>query len=861
MRFFQKHFLALLSITFLLTSVQFLHAQIVNPVSWSFNQKELGDNKIELQFKATIDPHWHIYAMNIEGDGPIPTTFNFMELEGAELLGETQEPKGVTVHDPMFDIDLTYFEDEAIFTQVVKLNESTGKVSGELEFMVCDDSRCLPPDYIEFDFALKATKPTQQKSQPKESKPKVEENEKTVPTQTQKQTASEEKPTQSSSISVGAQPTSTGNNDESGILEPIEWSFKVEETGENEYQLVAAATLDDHWHLYTTDLPSDDGPIATSFAFEKNDAVELIGELESRGKRKDEYDPNFMMDLSFFEHEASFVQKFKLTGEGALFKGSVEFMVCDDKRCLPPEIKSFEFEVGDATSIQSADAEEEPKALKTDGDKSNKSKSLWTILFISIGGGLAALFTPCVFPMIPMTVSFFTKQSKTRAEGIRKGVIYGLSIIVIYVLFSAPFHVFDSISPDVFNEFSTNPYLNIAFFLIFIIFAISFLGAFEIMIPNSWVNKADRASDKGGLIGIFFMALTLILVSFSCTGPAIGLLLGSVLSSDGGATALSVGMLGFGLGLGLPFGLFAAFPGWMNNLPKSGGWLNVVKVSFGFLELAFAFKFLSNADLVTQSGLLYRELFIAIWIGVFLAWALYMFGAFRLPHDSPVEKISVGRGIIATFLLVFVFYLIPGMWGAPLKLISGFPPPMFYSESPNGVGAESTMMVSSSNGNASNDIPEGADPAHCPHNLSCFHDYETGVAYAKKVGKPVMLDFTGWACVNCRRMEENVWSDPRVLKRLRENVVLISLYVDEREKLPEDEQYVSDATGKKIRTVGNKWSEFQIKNYQSNTQPYYVITDYDGNELIESSSYDPDIQKFVDWLDRGVKAYEKEVKN
>lgn len=850
MRLIQKIVYTLLTLFIGLSAISTTSAQIVNPVKWSFNQKDLGNNIYELQFKAKIDPHWHIYAMEIEGDGPIPTTFSFLSVEGAEIMGKTKGPKGITVHDPMFDIELTYFEDEAVFTQQVKVTDKKATISGELEFMVCDDSRCLPPDYIEFSFNLEGKSSAKKAEKMPETSKKAE----SVPTEKKEVKQETQLSNASQNVGIGA----ANSNSASNIVTPIKWEFSFNDKGNNKYELVATAQLDEGWHLYTTDLPSDDGPIPTTFTFAENSDVELVGDLQSKGTRKEEYDPNFMLDLSFYEKEASFVQEFKLLNEDAEFKGSVEYMVCDDMRCLPPEIEEFAFSLKGESSSANATSEEaeteEPKEEKKEG------QSLWAILLFSIGGGLAALFTPCVFPMIPMTVSFFTKQSKTRSEGIRKGIIYGLSIIVIYVLFSVPFHLFDSVSPDVFNEFSTNPYLNIAFFIIFIVFAISFLGAFEIMIPNSWINKADQASDKGGLIGIFFMALTLILVSFSCTGPAIGLLLGSVLSTDGGATALSVGMLGFGLGLGLPFGLFAAFPGWMNNLPKSGGWLNVVKVSFGFLELAFAFKFLSNADLVTQAGFLHREIFIAIWIGVFLAWALYMFGLFRLPHDSPVEKIGVGRGVIATFLLVFVFYLLPGMWGAPLKLISGFPPPMFYSESPNGVGAQA--LVSSSAGHDANagNIPEGADPAHCPHNLSCFHDYEEGIAYAKKVGKPVMLDFTGWACVNCRRMEENVWSDPRVLKRLQDNVVLISLYVDEREKLPKDEQYVSEVTGKKIRTVGNKWSEFQIKNYQSNTQPYYVITDYEGNELIEAASYDPDIPKFIDWLDRGKDAFEKEVK-
>ncbi|UTW64681.1 thioredoxin family protein [bacterium SCSIO 12741] len=693
--------------------------------------------------------------------------------------------------------------------------------------MVCDDKQCLPPEALEFEIDI--------------APGTIEVSEEFV-----EEAASEEASTETAAASL----TGSIQHDQpsGGILQPIKWSFSAEKISDKEYNLVATATLDPKWHLYSQNLESMDGPVPTQFRFnEKDGNFKVVGKTEERGEIHKEFDPNFEMELSFYEHEVSFAQRIRFEGEPGIAKGDVYFMVCDDKNCLPPEEIVFEINTKDAVPVEDSAA--------ASGGKEKSGKSLWEILLYSFLGGLGALLTPCVFPMIPMTVSFFTKQSKTRVEGIKKGVTYGMSIILIYVLCSVPFHLFTSVSPDIFNEFSTNPILNLTFFAIFIIFAVSFLGAFEITLPSSWVNKADRAADKGGMVGIFFMALTLILVSFSCTGPAIGLLLGSVLSTDGGATYLSVGLFGFGLGLGLPFGLFAAFPGWLHSLPQSGGWLNSVKVVFGFLELAFAFKFLSNADLVVQAGLLTREVFIAIWIAVSFMLALYLLGVYRLPHDSPTEKISVGRSLLATLTLAFTIYLIPGLWGAPLKLISGFPPPMFYSESPQGVGKTATI-VSSSNSEEDH-AGSGGHSGTCPHNLNCFHDYDEGMAYAKKVGKPVMLDFTGWACVNCRRMEEQVWSEEPVLKRLRKDVVLISLYVDEKKELPESEKYVSDATGKSIKTVGNKWSDFQITRYESNTQPYYVIIDHDENQLVESASYDPDVALFVDWLDRGKKAFEK----
>ncbi|MGB0980248.1 MAG: protein-disulfide reductase DsbD family protein, partial [Croceimicrobium sp.] len=436
-------------------------------------------------------------------------------------------------------------------------------------------------------------------------------------------------------------------------------------------------------------------------------------------------------------------------------------------------------------------------------------------------GGFAALLTPCVFPMIPLTVSFFTKQSKTRSKGIANGIIYGLMIIFLYTVIG--WSITAIFGPDALNEFSTNPYVNLAFFVILVVFAISFFGAFEITLPSKWVNSADRASERGGLLGIFFMALVLALVSFSCTGPIIGGLLFEAFS--GGVKGPLVGMFGFSLALALPFALFAAFPGWMNSLPKSGGWLNSVKVFLGFVELAFAFKFLSTADLVWQAGLLKREYFLVIWIAIGILLTLYLLGKYRMPHDSPSDKISVFRLMLSVVVLSFTIYLIPGIWGAPLKLISGFPPPMFYSEAPQGIGAGGQVATNS-------DVPDGADPEHCPLFLNCFHDFETGREYAKQVNKPILLDFTGWGCVNCRKMEEEVWSDPKVLDILRNDVVLISLYVDQKEELPAEEQYLSEVTGKKIRSIGNKWSEFQIKHFNRNAQPQYILLNHNSMEPI-----------------------------
>lgn len=484
--------------------------------------------------------------------------------------------------------------------------------------------------------------------------------------------------------------------------------------------------------------------------------------------------------------------------------------------------------------------------------KEKKDLSLLYTFLLAFVGGLAALFTPCVFPMIPMTVSYFTKTSKTRAAGIRNALIYGVSIIMIYVILGSL--VVAIFGVDALNRLSTNVYFNLAFFLMLVIFAISFMGAFEIRLPNSWLNKADKASDRGGVIGIFFMALALALVSFSCTGPVMGPLLFKAATSGGIGPV--VGMFGFGLALALPFALFAAFPGWMNSLPKSGGWLNTVKVFLGFLELAFAFKFLSNADLVVQAHLLERELFLAIWIGVFFVLALYLFGLIRLPHDSPVEKLSVGRTLLATTTVIFVIYLIPGLWGAPLKIISGFPPPMEYSEAPEGFGGKGGS--SSTNGKPA---PPGTHRG--PQGISVFHDMDEAIAYAKEVDKPVFLDFTGHACVNCRRMEDGVWGEPGVRDILRDSVVIASLYVDDKRPLPKSEQKTVNLTKDRtmdLVSIGNKWSYIQAFKYQTNTQPYYVMLGPNGEDLLNGSAdYDnhknPDV--FKAWLEEGLELYRK----
>ena len=652
------------------------------------------------------------------------------------------------------------------------------------------------------------------------------------------------------------------------IHNPVSWETSVEKIGDSEFNLLISAGIEQGWHLYSQNVP-DGGPIATTIKIEVDESkYQLIGSPQE-GEGHEEYDNVFEMDIKYFENKAVFKQKMKLVNSDKIdIKGVLEFMVCDDTNCLPPTEIDLAFIVDPASLelVQKDDTATDNSFLQqseiidesalqdtaageiTGKTKKEKQKSLWTLFILSFFAGFAALLTPCVFPMIPMTVSFFTKQSKTRAIGIRNAIFYGASIVILYVFLGTVVTYF--FGADSLNALSTNVWFNLVFFLLLIVFAVSFLGAFEITLPSSWGTKVDSQADRGGLIGIFFMALALAIVSFSCTGPIVGTAL--VAAAAQGGTAPIISMLGFSLAIALPFSLFAAFPGWMNSLPKSGGWLNTVKVFLGFLELALAFKFLSNADLVLQGHWLEREVFIAIWITIFGALAFYLFGKIKLPHDSDLPFISVGRLSLGLVVMAFTIYMIPGLWGAPLKLISGFPPPMHYSESSYGVGY---TKLSDGGSSTALEIPQDAHLG--PHDIISFLDYEKGMAYAKKVNKPVMVDFTGHACVNCRKMEERVWSDSHVLQVLKNDIVLISLYVDDKRKLPLEDQYTSSINGKKVTTIGKKWSEFQIEKYKANAQPYYVLLDHDGNNLNEYSAYNPDIEAYLKWLQEGIGNFQK----
>jgi thiol:disulfide interchange protein len=626
---------------------------------------------------------------------------------------------------------------------------------------------------------------------------------------------------------------------------PIIWTTAVEKVSDKEYVLIAEANIASGWALYSQNA-TEISTVPTSFIFDdSNGDFTTIGNTEeSKGTKCTNPDTKSIYEV--FTSKAVFKQKIQLVKPSEKVSAFVEYTIEDKNRKAITQQFDLLFDI---TSAVASHAVKKEADIKVAASGTTSKSGLIGIFFIAFLSGFAALLTPCVFPMIPMTVSFFTKQSKNKTQGIRNAIIYGISIIIIYVLLGTL--VTGIFGADALNALATNVWFNVIFFVLLVFFAASFLGAFEIVLPNSWANKVDSQADKGGLIGIFFMALALAIVSFSCTGPIVGTLLVEAASKGGFAPVL--GMFGFSLAIALPFALFAAFPGWLNSLPKSGGWLNTVKVVLGFLELALAFKFLSQADLVAQLHLIEREVFIAIWIAVFGTLAFYLFGKIQLPHDAASSHISVGRLSLGLIVLSFTIYMIPGLWGAPLNLISAFPPPQSYSESPYGVGGSGDNTAGESN----QDLPDGAHLI-APHNILAFEDYDKGLAYAKKVGKPVMIDFTGWACVNCRKMEQNVWPKPEVLDVLKNKVVLISLYVDDKRPLDDNDVVESKLNpGNQLKYIGQKWSEMQTIKYKANSQPFYVLIDHQENNLIAPAAYTPDGVEYLSWLNKGLENFKK----
>lgn len=644
------------------------------------------------------------------------------------------------------------------------------------------------------------------------------------------------------------------------IQEPVKFKTELKNVSATEVEIVFTASIEQGWHVYSTDL-GDGGPISATFNTDKLTGAQLDGKLRPVGKEIASFDKLFEMDVRYFEHTAQFVQKLKLTGGDYQVTGYLEYGACNDENCLPPTQVEFSFSgkaegtsasvlaetpaekvdtaaapavIGSAdgpTSVVVSDNDlwspviDELNAL---GETTSQEDMSWLYIFITgFVGGLLALFTPCVWPIIPMTVSFFLKRSKDKKKGIRDAWTYGASIVVIYVTLGLAITAI--FGANALNALSTNAIFNIFFCLMLVVFAASFFGAFEITLPSKWSNAVDsKAEATTGLLSIFLMAFTLSLVSFSCTGPIIGFLLVQV-STTGNVIAPAVGMLGFAIALALPFTLFALFPSWLKSMPKSGGWMNVIKVTLGFLELAFALKFLSVADLAYGWRILDRETFLALWIVLFALLGFYLLGKIKFPHDDDDTKVSVPRFFLALASLAFAVYMVPGLWGAPLKAVSAFAPPM-----------------------QTQDFNLYNNEVHAK-----FDDYDAGMKYAREHGKPVMLDFTGYGCVNCRKMELAVWTDMKVADLINNDYVLITLYVDNKTRLPEPVKVMENGTERTLRTVGDKWSYLQRVKFGANAQPFYVLIDNEGKPLNKSYSYDEDIDKYVDFLQAGLNNYNK----
>lgn len=652
------------------------------------------------------------------------------------------------------------------------------------------------------------------------------------------------------------------------MQDPVQFKTEWKEISATEAEIVFTGTIDAGWHVYSTEL-GDGGPTSATFNIDEIKGAELVGKLTPGAGEIDKMDPIFGMQVRYFEKSAKFTQKVKLTGGDYVIKGYLEYGACNDENCLPPTAVDFSYSgkaqaAAQAPSVQPSDQPKTPapvsevkedsatmavdstasapvqlkgtndywkpviKELSEFGETQQQDTHSWVyIFFAGVVGGLLALFTPCVWPIIPMTVSFFLKRTKDKKKGIRDAWTYGASIVVIYVALGLAITLIFGASA--LNALSTNAIFNIFFFLMLVVFAASFFGAFEITLPSKWSNAVDsKAEATTGLLSIFLMAFTLSLVSFSCTGPIIGFLLVEV-STTGSIIAPALGMLGFAIALALPFTLFAMFPSWLKSMPKSGGWMNVIKVVLGFLELAFALKFLSVADLAYGWRLLDRETFLALWIVIFGLLGFYLLGKIKFPHDDDSTKVGVGRFFLALISLAFAVYMVPGLWGAPLKAVSAFAPPM-----------------------QTQDFNLYDDEVHAK-----FQDFDAGMEYARQQGKPVMIDFTGYGCVNCRKMELAVWTDPQVSKMLKDDYVLITLYVDEKAKLPEPIKIMENGKERTLRTVGDKWSYLQRSKFGANAQPFYVLIDNEGNPLNKSYSYDEDVAKYIDFLQTGLKNYKK----
>lgn len=871
-------------------------AQIFSPVKWTFAYEDAGaPNEYNLIFTAKIDDGWAVYSQYLESDeGPVATEFTFDAGDHYSTIGKNEESGNIqTKFDKVFEMNLTKFKKTGIFTQKVKVTDASKPITGYLTFMTCDDERCLPPTDVDFSFKItpktgavepiekpKAApkKPEEPNDVKKNAPPKVVEQVEQAIAETgvKKETIA--------AISEADTKAKEPQQEEkaSGIFEPVKWSWKSKDLGNDEYDLVFTAKIDKGWAVYSQYLESEDGPIATGFYFDEGTHYAKVGKNEESGNIQTKFDKVFEMNLTKFKELGIFTQRVKVTDTSKPIKGYLEFMTCNDERCLPPTEVDFSFALNGEAAAPVAQVNKGPNVttgpngeaaidqvipslatgyktpLGDCGEEAISDESLiWTFIFGFLGG-LLALFTPCVFPMIPLTVSFFTppaskdKKVNQRAGAIKNALIYGASIIGIYVAIGLL--ITSIFGTTALQDLSTNWIANLAFFVIFVIFAFSFFGYFEITLPASWSSKTDQMADKGGLLGIFFMAFTLALVSFSCTGPIIGSAL--VESADSTAGPLVV-MLGFSSALALPFTLFAIFPSWLNSLPQAGSWMTNLKVVLGFLELALALKFLSVADMTMGWGILPYELMLGLWVILFGATSVYLFGKIRFPHDPPNPKLSTTRKGFGVLFAAFTLYLMSGFmvnsktgsYNTP-SILSGILPPANYNIFLKDVKGEEVagfIKIDPS------EVSQYVSFAECANNLDCFKDYYEGLAYAKSKNLPILLDFTGHGCVNCRKTEDNIWVQDDVRNRIQNEFVLISLYTDERKKLKE--AFYSVKQNKKLRTTGSMWQDFQIANFDQNSQPLYVLISPDEEVLAAPRGYHSDVDEYSEFLECGLTTY------
>ena len=883
------YFKSIFSTVLALCIATLLSGQILKPVKWNSEIRIVGENEFEVVFHAKIKEGWSTYSQHSSDDGPIPTTVNFDEGSHYVLVGSTREEgKKKEAPEPLFDnVVVAKYSDKVDFIQRIKVSDYATPVTGYVNFMACNDRTCTPP--TDFEFELTFPKPETSAKKEEEARKKEQE---AIPSKGEAQKKEQAKSKTENSPQISAKEVKSDPDPEvvvketdskeeteedsrgSKILDPVKWSYSINKTGE-EYEIIYTADIIDGWHTYSQ-FVAEDGPIPTSFNLDEGQHFSKLGQAEEVSDHRVEgYDKYFDMDVVKFKKKVDFVQKIKVADHSKPVTGYLEFMACDATRCLPPMTRDFSFDIKNLIGIEvdpeatsnagDSDGATEIKANVVNGvidqvipsiretyvsplgdcgeeDVTKGQSYLWTFI-LGFLGGLVALLTPCVFPMIPLTVSFFTKD--TKRKGWVNALIYGASIIVIYVAIGLL--ITGVFGATALNELSTNWIANTIFFLIFVAFAFSFFGYYEIQLPSSWANKSDAMADKGGLIGIFFMAFTLALVSFSCTGPIIG---SAIVQSATSSLGPFIVMLGFSIALAIPFGLFAAFPAFLNSLPRSGSWMNSVKVVLGFLELALALKFLSVADMTKHWGILKYELFMGLWVLLFGAMALYLFGFIKFPHDSPIKKLSPTRWVFALGSLALTIYLATGFFFNEktqaydsLSLMSGLAPPAHYNYFLTAPEVDPEIKK------------KYPSYTKCANNLNCFKDYYEGMAFAKEMNKPVLLDFTGHGCVNCRKTEEHIWIKDKVWNKLSEDLVLISLYVDDRKEV--DEILKSKSTNARIRNVGNKWADFQIVNFEQNSQPLYVLMTPDQKVMAKPRGFKEGVDDYADFLDCGLEVFKK----